>query len=389
MNITAPNRTWAEINLDNIVHNYKEFCRVTSSYGKKPRVMCVIKANGYGHGSVALAKRLEKDGCDAFGVATLDEGLELRRAGISSFILLLNHIAEDRINEALESNLVMTVFSTQMAKSISDLAKKPTRIHIKTDTGMTRVGLNPDETLGAVSYIHSLPNIEIEGIFTHFSSADETDRDYTNMQIDRFNKIFSEIKDAGIEIKIKHAANSAASIMYPEAYFDMVRVGISLYGCYPSEEVDKPRIDLKPAMSLKSQIIRLNDVPSGISVSYGRLFTTERQSKLATIPVGYADGISRVLATKLKVLVNGQTAPVVGKICMDQCVIDVTDIKGEINVSDEVVIYGEQKGGFIPVEQVASQMGTINYEILCLTSRRVLRYYTENGKITSMVNFLE
>ncbi|MCL2873788.1 MAG: alanine racemase [Defluviitaleaceae bacterium] len=389
MGLTAPNRTWAEINLDNIVHNYKEFCRITNLGNKSTRVMCVIKANGYGHGSVLLAKRLEKDGCNAFGVATLDEGLELRRAGISSFILLLNHIAEDRINEALENNLTMTVFSKSMAKAISDLTKKPTQIHIKTDTGMTRVGLNPNEALEAVQYIYSLPNIEIEGIFTHFSSADETDRAYTNMQIDRFNRIFSEIKNAGINIPIKHAANSAASIMYPEAYFDMVRVGISLYGCYPSEEVDKSRIDLKPCMQLKTQIIRLNDVEPGVAVSYGRLFTTERKSKLATIPVGYADGISRVLATKLAVLVNGQVAPVVGKICMDQCVVDVTDITGDINVSDEVVIYGEQNGKFIPVEQVAAQMGTINYEILCLTSRRVLRYYTENGKITSMVNFLE
>jgi alanine racemase len=177
--------------------------------------------------------------------------------------------------------------------------------------------------------------------------------------------------------------------MYPDAYFDMVRVGISLYGCYPSEEVDKSRIALKPCMQLKTQIIRINDAESDVSVSYGRLFTTARKSKLATIPIGYADGISRVLAKKLIVLVNGQTAPVVGKICMDQCVVDITDVTGDIKIGDEVVIYGEQKGAIIPVEQVAEQMGTINYEILCLTSRRVLRYYTENGEITSMVNFLE
>ena len=389
MSLTAPNRTWAEINLDYIVHNYKEFCRITNSEGKKTKVMCVIKANGYGHGSASLAKRLEKDGCSLFGVATLDEGLELRRSGIKSFVLLLNHIAEDRVCEALENDLTMTVFSKEMAEAISAAAKKTTKIHIKTDTGMTRVGINPDEALEAVKYIHSLPNIEIEGIFTHFSSADETSREYTNMQIERFNKITSEIENAGISIPIKHAANSAASIMYPDAYFDMVRVGISLYGCYPSEEVDKSRIDLKPCMQLKTQIIRINEVEPGVAVSYGRLFITERKSRLATIPVGYADGISRVLATKLVVLVNGQAAPVIGKICMDQCVVDITDIKGDVKVADEAVIYGEQKGGFIPVEQVAEQMGTINYEILCLTSRRVLRYYTENGKMTSMVNFLD
>ncbi len=389
MEFIAPNRTWAEVNLDNIAHNYKEFCRISRQDGKKTKVMCVIKANGYGHGSCQLAKRLVAEGCEAFGVATLDEGIELRRKGIEIPILLLNHIAKDRISEALENNLTLTVYSRDMAEAVSRVAAgKIAKIHIKIDTGMTRVGINPDVAAESIKYINSLPNIETEGIFTHFSSADETDTAYTKMQIERFKGVLSELDKMGINIKIRHAANSAATMMYPEAHFDMVRIGISLYGCYASEEVDKSRIDLKPGMQLKTQILRINSVTDGVSVSYGRLFTTNRESRLATIPVGYADGISRVLAQKLKVLVNGQLAPVVGKICMDQCVVDITDIEGEVNELDEVVIFGEQKGAFIPVEQVASQWGTINYEILCMVARRVPRYYTEDGKFVGIANFL-
>ena len=389
MNITAPNRTWAEVNLDNIAYNYKQIhCHVNSGKAGVD-VMCVIKANGYGHGSCAVAKRLEKEGCGAFGVATLEEGLELRRAGISGCIVLLSHIPESGVPKALENNLTMTVFSKEMADCISTAAAAPAKIHIKIDTGMTRGGLAFEDAFETVKYIHSLPNIEIEGVFTHFSSADEADRAYTNMQIDRFSEIITKIEDAGIPIKIKHAANSAATIMYPESFFDMVRVGISLYGCYPSEEVDKSRIDLRPCMQLKTQIARIIDVDPGVPVSYGRLFVTGRKTRLATISIGYADGISVVLTKKLVVLVGGQTAPVVGRICMDQCMVDITDVTGEVKISDEVVIYGRQKGGFIPVEQVAGQMGTIKYEILCLTSRRVPRYYIENGQITSMTDFIE
>jgi len=350
--------------------------------------MCVLKANAYGHGSCTLAKRLEKEGCDAFGVASLDEGIELRRSGVTAFILLFNHVAKERIGEALEHNLTMTVFSREMALHISERAANPVKIHIKTDTGMTRVGFNPGETLESVKYIHSLPNIEIEGIYTHFSSADEAGGAYTITQIDKLKAIYEEVENAGIPIKIKHAASSGGSINYPEARFDMVRIGISVYGCYPSEDIDKRIIDLKPAMQLKTQIVRINEAEPGTAVGYNRLFVTGRKSKIATILAGYADGIGRTMTGKLKVLVNGQTAPVIGRICMDQCMVDITDIAGEVAVSDTVVIYGEQKGAVIPVEQVAALIGTVNYEILCMMPRRVPRYYTENGEITGVVNFL-
>jgi alanine racemase len=350
--------------------------------------MCVIKANGYGHGAIALAHRLENEGCTWFGVATLDEGIQLRQNGVTKHILIFNHVGVDRIPIALEHGLTLSVYSKEMGKLISEVATKQTKIHITIDSGMTRLGLNPCDALEAIKYIHSLPNIEIEGIFTHFSSADEKDRTYTNMQIDRFKAVISEVENAGIPLNIKHAANSAASIMYPDAYLDMVRIGISLYGCYPSEEVDKSRIDLKYAMQLKSRICRINHVEAGVAVSYGRLFTTSRKSKLATIMVGYADGISRVLTSKMSVLVNGQKAPVVGRICMDQCVIDITDVVDVVEVNDVVVVYGEQNGAIITVEELAQLMGTINYEILCLTSKRIPRYYTEDGKVVGCANYL-
>jgi len=399
-------RTWAEINLDNVAHNYYSFAKLT---GK--RVMCVLKANAYGHGAIALAKRLEKEGCNAFGVATLDEGLELRRAGIRSFILLFNHIDEHRIIKAIENNLTMTVYSVKIAEQISKtLSALPSRnsikserclptvnhqpptaikIHLKVDTGMNRVGFNPCEAVEAIKQITKLPRLEIEGLYTHFSSSDETDVAYTNKQIDTFKNVCDELEKDGIKIKIKHAANSSGAVSYPNSYFDMVRIGISLYGCYTSDEVIPPSSDfLKYAMQLKTQIFHIKEVDVGAAIGYGRAFITKRKTKLATIPIGYADGLSRVMMGKLKVLVNGQLAPVVGKICMDQCMVDITDIKGEVRVLDEVVVFGEQKGAMQTVEAVADAMGTINYEILCMVMPRVPRVYFEGSKIVGTVNYL-
>lgn len=383
------NRTWAEINLDNIAHNYHSFLKLT-----KKRVMCVLKANAYGHGATALAKRLEKEGCDAFGVATLDEGLELRRAGIKSFILLFNHVAKDRIIEAIEADLTMTVYSLELAKAAAEAFSKMNirsllKIHIKIDTGMNRVGFSPSEAANAIKKIAALPCLEIEGLYTHFSSSDETDTDYTNMQVERFDKVCKDLEKDGIKIAVKHAANSSGAISYPNSHFDMVRIGISLYGCYTSNEVVPPCPDfLKYALQLKTQIFHIKEVEKGAAIGYGRAFIAKRKTKLATIPIGYADGLSRVMMGKLKVLINGQLAPVVGKICMDQCMVDITDIKGEVKILDEVVIFGEQGGVMNTVEAVAETMGTINYEILCMVMPRVPRIYYEGGKVCKKVNYL-
>jgi len=350
--------------------------------------MCVLKADGYGHGAVMLAKRLEKEGCDAFGVAALDEGIELRRAGVSSFILLLNHIHPLRVNEALENGLTMTVFSVEMAERISNLAIKKTGIHIKIDTGMTRVGFSVDEAFECIKHIHTLPNIEIEGIYTHFASAEVADKIFTRIQTERLNKVISDIENAGIFIKTKHACNSAGSMIYSAAYFDMVRLGISLYGCYPDENIDKTVVNLKPAMQLKTQICRINNVGAGVPVSYNGMYVTTRPTRIATLQAGYLDGLSRLMRDKLHVLINGQSVPVIGRICMDQCMADITDVQGEVLVNDEAVFYGEQNGATAPVENLAEYMGTNSYEIFTKVPRRVPRYYTENGKVVGVVNYL-
>ena len=376
MDFLPPFRAWAEVNLDRLVANFWELGKASSgAIG-----MCVVKANAYGHGAAICAKKLEKAGCTQFGVATLEEAVELRKCGIKSKILLLNHVDKNRIPDALNENIDLTVFSLELARAISEHAKSPVNIHIKLDTGLNRIGFKPDVAIKKISEISALPNINIEGVFTHFASSFSADTSYTEFQTDVFKKICDDLENAGIDIGIKHAANSAAVIMHPKTHFDMVRVGISLYGCYPFDDTERTNVKLLPCMQLKAGINRLIDLGPNEAVSYGGLFVTKRPTRLATIPIGYADGVCAVLTGKLEVLVNGQVAPVVGKICMDQCMVDVTDIHGDVAVGDAVVIFGEQKGGFIPVEQPARQIGTINYEMLCMVSRRVPRYYSENGK---------
>ena len=383
MDFLPPFRAWAEVNLDRLEHNFNELSKAACG----AVVMCVVKANAYGHGAVVCSKRLEKSGCTQFGVATLEEAIELRQSGIKSKILLLNHVDKNRISDALSHNIDLTVFSLELAKAVSKKAKKQVNIHIKLDTGLNRIGFKPHEALEKITKINALPNINIEGVFTHFASSFAKDTTYTEFQTDVFIKICDELKNSGIDIGVKHAANSAAVINHPKTHFDMVRVGISLYGCYPFDDTEKTKVNLLPCMQVKAGINRVIELGPGEAVSYGGLFVTKRQTRLATIPIGYADGVSGVLTGKLEVLVNGQIAPVVGKICMDQCMIDVTEIQGNVAVGDVAVIFGEQQGGFIPVEKPAAQIGTINYEMLCMVSRRVPRYYVESGKIVGKQDF--
>ena len=383
MDFLPPFRAWAEVDLDRLTANFWELSKAANG----ARVMCVVKANAYGHGAVICAKKLEQTGCVQFGVATLEEAIELRQCGIKSKILLLNHVDKNRINDALNENIDLTVFSIELAEAISISAKNPVNIHIKLDTGLNRIGFKPYEAVEKISKINTLNNINIEGVFTHFASSFSVDEAYTEFQTEVFEKICQELTNSGINIGLRHAANSAAVIKHPKTHFDMVRVGISLYGCSPFDNVELTNVKLQPCMQLKAGINRVIDLGPGEAVSYGGLFVTKRQTKLATMPIGYADGVSGVLTGKLEVLVNGQVAPVVGKICMDQCMVDITDIQGKVIEGDEVVIFGEQKGGFIPVEQPAKQIGTINYEMLCMVSRRVPRYYIESGKIINKEDF--
>ena len=383
------NRAWAEINLDNIAHNVKEIRRVTN---KNAEIMGVVKADAYGHGVFEVTRTLLANGVSRLAVSMLDEAIQLRREGIEVPILVLGYTDPARANEILENDVTQSVYSHELAQALSKEAVrqgKKVKLHIKIDTGMSRIGFMPGySAVKNVMEIEKLPNVIIEGLFTHFASADEKDRDYTLMQFEKFMSICCELQRIGIHIPVKHCANSAGIIEYPEMHLDMVRPGIILYGMYPSNEVCKEKIDLKPAMTLKANVIMVKEIEQNTPISYGRIFTTERKSKIATIPIGYADGYSRMLSNKGRVLINGQFAPVVGRICMDQCMIDVTDIEGDIEVGDEVVLIGEQGQRNISVEDVAETIGIINYELVCIVGKRIPRAYVQNGKISKILNYL-
>ena len=383
------NRAWAEVNLDNIAHNVREVRRITNKHAE---VMAVVKADAYGHGALQTAKTLLENGATSLAVSMLDEAIQLRQNGIDAPILVLSYTDPVRAEEIIRNDVTQTVFSHDLAEALSNAAVRLGRnvkVHVKIDTGMTRVGFMPGySAVKNVMQISRLPRIIVEGLFTHFASADEADKTYTYMQFERFMSICSELERIGIFIPVKHVANSAAIIQFPEMHLDMVRAGIILYGMYPSKEVCRDDILLKPAMTLKANVILVKEVEKGTCISYGRTFVTKRKSKIATIPIGYADGYSRILSGKVNVLINGESAPVVGRICMDQCMIDVTDMKSDVKVGDEVVLIGRQGEKRIDIEQIASAMNTINYEAVCIIGKRIPRVYLCNGKVVSVLNYL-
>jgi alanine racemase len=382
-------RTWAEINLDNIAHNVKEIQRLV---GKRTEIMAVVKADAYGHGVLETVSTLIENGTSRLAVSMLDEAIQLRKIGIDVPILVLSHTNPKRADELIKYQITQTIYSHDMAKILSDEALRQgvkAKVHIKIDTGMTRVGFPPGySAVKAVMEIQKLPGIIIEGIFSHFATADEKDSSYTMHQIELFESIISELNRIGILIPIRHISNSAAILQYPEFSMELVRPGIILYGIYPSEEVRKVDADFKPAMTLKTNIAMIKWVEAGTAISYGRKFTTRRKSLIATIPVGYADGYSRLLTGKGRVLVNGQFAPVVGSICMDQCMIDVTEIDGDVKTGDEVVLLGKQGNREITAQELAGYIGTIPYEIICIIGKRVPRVYFKNGQIVNVLNYL-
>jgi alanine racemase len=321
----------------------------------------------------------------------LDEALELRNAGISEPILILGYTSGRFADIVVDSDIRQVCYSYELAKDMSEAAvklNKTGKVHIAVDTGMGRVGLQPTpESADLVEKISKLPNLEVEGLFTHFAAADEADKEYTYWQYERYNSFLKMLSDRNVDIKYKHVGNSAALIDLPGIRMDAVRPGIIQYGLYPSEAVDKSKIDLKPVMSVKANIIHVKEVDEGTSISYGRRFITNRRSRVATLPVGYADGYSRLLFGKASVIINGKLAPVIGTICMDQCMVDVTDA-GDVKVGDEAVIMGGQGGAAISAEDIASHIGTINYEVICMFSKRVPRVYIKDGKVVNIKNYL-
>ncbi|MDQ2085614.1 alanine racemase [Herbivorax sp. ANBcel31] len=383
------NRAWAEVNLDNIAHNVQEIKRITD---KKAEILGVVKADAYGHGVMEAARVLLENGVSRLAVSMLDEAIQLRENGIEVPILVLSYTDPERAEEIIKYNVTQTVFSHDLAEGLSKAAQrldKNVKIHIKIDTGMTRVGFMPGySAVKNVISISKLPRIIIEGLYTHFASADESDKSYTNMQFEKFTSIINELNRVGVYIPVKHVCNSAGIVEFPHMHLNMVRPGIALYGLYPSLEVDKGKINLKPAMTLKANIILVKDVEENTCISYGRIFKTKRNSRIATIPIGYADGYTRLLTNEGEVLINGQRAPIVGRICMDQCMVDITDIKGNVNVGDEVVLFGKQDGEEIKVDELAQSIGTINYEVVSIIGKRIPRVYFKNNKVHNVLNYL-
>lgn len=368
-------RVIAQIDVNAIIHNYRQIRNSLPSYVK---VMSIVKADGYGHGAAEVAQILQKADVDYFAVAIAAEGAELRQAGVKTPILVLGYTPASDIAILIENDLTQTIFSYEMAKYISYEASKlgkRIKIHIKIDTGMGRIGFLPHPTsIEEIMDINKLPNIEIEGVFTHFASADEEDKTYTKEQSSIFHGFLKELQEVGIDFPIIHAANSAGIIMHKSTHLNMVRLGIALYGHYPSEESANYNLGLIPAMSLKTQVVHIKEVPKGQTIGYNRTYTTSKKTKIATIPIGYADGYARGLSNKGRVLIRGEYAPVVGNICMDQFMVDVTHIN-YVDVGDEVVIFGRQKDKELPVEEIASLLGTINYEIICMIGKRIPRIY--------------
>ncbi len=374
--------TWAEIDLNAIAHNVLELRRITAP---SARLMVAVKANAYGHGIIEVARQALESGADALGVARVDEGIRLRQAGIDAPVLVFGYTPSSEAARLYEFDLIQTVYSYETARELSDTASSlniKINIHLKVDTGMGRLGLLPDSRRAApadraveeVKSIAGLSGLKLEGIFTHFATADWSDKSYAEKQFQIFSSFLDQLHKAGLQFSVKHAANSGAIIDMPQTHLDMVRAGISVYGLYPSDETDKNRIKLLPVMSLKARIIHLKKVSAGFMVSYGITHKTKKPTTIATIPVGYGDGFSRLMSSRGHMLVHGQKAPIIGRICMDLTMLDVGHIP-EVKIEDEVVVFGHQGNASITADEIAELTGTINYEVVTRISARVQRVY--------------
>jgi alanine racemase len=379
--------TWVEIDLSAYAHNIRELRRVTQP---KARLMAVVKANGYGHGAIEVARTALQNGAEYLGVARLHEAVELRKAGLEAPILIFGYSSPDSAPTLIDNELIQTVYSPITAEALSERAArqgKKIQIHIKVDSGMGRLGLLLDEpaggafhnspatkTISEVEAISRLANLEVDGIFTHFATADSADKSYATRQLERFMEFLKRLDRAGLRPPLKHAANSAAVIDLPDSHLDMVRPGIATYGLYPSDEVNQSNVELKPVMTLKSRIIHLKKVPAGFHVSYGITYRTEKPTTIATVPVGYADGFNRLLSSCGHMLVHGQQVPIVGRVCMDLTMLDVGALK-DVKIEDEVVVFGQQGDQTVTADELASTLNTINYEIVTSISARVPRVY--------------
>ncbi|MFQ9510889.1 MAG: alanine racemase [Lachnospiraceae bacterium] len=380
------NRVYAEINLDAICHNV----RAMKNNIKKDTMLCgVIKADGYGHGAVPIARAIETM-VWGYSVATIDEAINLREHQLEKPILVLGYTPVCRMEDAVRYNIRSTIFQYEKAVNLSKqavLQGKTARLHIKIDTGMSRIGVPADyEAIKLIKEIKNLPGVEIEGIFTHMATADSADKSAAKEQIRKFKWLIGVLEKEGSNIPIKHCSNSAGIIDLEEANIDMVRAGISLYGLYPSEDVDKSRVALQPALELKSHVIYIKTVPEGTAVGYGGTFITDRPTKIATIPVGYGDGYPRPLSNKGYVIIRDKKVPIIGRVCMDQFMVDVTGIDN-VEEDDEVILVGRSEHEVISVEELAALAGTFNYEFVCDLGKRIPRVYYQGGQIVGKKDY--
>lgn len=368
------NRTYAEIDLEAIRHNIRQ---VRKNINPQTAILAVVKANAYGHGAVFVAEALS-DLVDAYGVATIEEALELRQAGLDKMILILGYTGEGWYPELVAHGISQTIYTEDAAKKLNNEAEKQgkkAKIHIKIDTGMSRIGFPAEkQSIEKIKRIAALPYLEIEGAFTHFARADEKTPEAAKEPLKIFMEFTGELEQEGITLPVKHASNSAAVIHFPEANLDMVRAGIMAYGLYPSEEVPRDTVLLHPAMQWKAAISFVKTVKPGTKISYGGTYTAKREMKVATVPVGYADGMRRELSNRGRVLVHGEYAGIVGRVCMDQFMIDVTDIPG-VKEGDTVTIFGRDGEKEISVEEIAALSHSFPYELVCCVTSRVPRFY--------------
>lgn len=383
-------RVYAKIDLDAVAWNMEQ---MKKNLKEGTEMVAVIKTDGYGHGAVQVASMLESyDYVWGYAVATLDEAVVLRAAEIQKPILVLGCIFPDQYWEMLKYEIRMNVYTKEMAEAISALAVEKGEqayVHIKLDTGMARLGFSAEESsIEEIKEIAELPNLVLEGVFTHFAKADEEDKTFTMMQLEKFEWMTQRLEEEGVTFPYVHASNSAGIIDVRRADYNLVRAGIAIYGLYPSEEVDKEKVQLKPALSLKSHIAFVKDIPAGTPVSYGGDFVSEHQMRIATIPIGYGDGYPRSLSDTGYVLIRGKKAPIIGRICMDQFMVDVSDIP-EVKFGDKVTLIGRDQEEYLPVEKLSELSGRFNYEFVCDLGKRIPRVYVQDGKVEEQVDYFK
>ncbi|HLG29031.1 MAG TPA: alanine racemase [Candidatus Brocadiales bacterium] len=372
--------TWVEIDLDAIAHNVRAVCK---KIGEDIKILAVVKADAYGHGAIETSRVLLKNGVELLGVAIPEEGIELRQAGINASIIILGSLLPEQLDSVVAFSLTPTICDRLIAKELSYRAQKLHRklkIHIKVDTGMRRLGVWHEDAVNFVKEIKHLNNLEIEGIYTHLATSDEEDKGFAYEQIGLFINVLKQLDDQNIHIPLKHVANSGAILDMPASYFNMVRPGLVLYGLYPSNSVSRS-IRLQPAMTFKTRIAYIKDVQKGVTIGYGRTYKTSKPSRVATLPVGYVDGYSRSFSNRGEVIVNGYRAPIIGRVCMDQCIIDVSAVP-DVSIGNEVVLYGKSASGGteeIPVETAANLIGAIPYEIVSTIGKRVPKVYVSKS----------